>query len=63
MEVLVGFLQATARKLGIAGELVSFMWSNKRWWLVPMMIMLLAFGVILIWAQSSAVVPFIYTLF
>ena len=50
-------------RLGIAGELLSFLWQQKMWWLIPMVIVLLAFGGLLVTAQSSALGPFIYTLF
>ena len=50
-------------RLGIAGELLSFLWQRKLWWLVPMVLVLLAFGGLMITAQSSALGPFIYTLF
>ena len=56
-------IQTTRRCLGIVGELLSFYWGNKRWWMLPIVIVLLVFGVLLILAQSSAVAPFIYTLF
>jgi len=59
----VGFLQVAARRFGIAGELFSFFWGNKRWWLLPMVGVLFLFGALLILAQSSAIAPFIYTLF
>ena len=57
------FLRVASRRLGIAGELLSFFWSNKRWWLLPMIGVLFLFGALLILAQSSAIAPFIYTLF
>jgi hypothetical protein len=57
------FLLIAARRLSIAGQLLSFLWGNKRWWLAPMILVLLTFGVLLILAQSSAIAPFIYTLF
>ncbi len=50
-------------RLGIAGELLSFLWQQRMWWLIPMVIMLLAVGGLLVTAQSSALGPFIYTLF
>jgi len=59
----MGFLQIAQRRFGIAGELVSFFWSNKRWWMVPIIIVLLLAGVLLVFAQSSVIAPFIYTLF
>ncbi len=57
------FLQVARRRLGTAGELMSFLLSNKRWWMVPMVAVLFLFGVLFILAQSSAIAPFIYTLF
>jgi hypothetical protein len=59
----MGFLSQSKRRLGIAGELLQFLMQNKRWWLVPMMAVLLVFAVIMVIAQSSAIAPFIYTLF
>jgi hypothetical protein len=50
-------------RFGIAGELLAFLWERKLWWLLPMVIVLLAFGGLLVTAQSSALGPFIYTLF
>jgi Family of unknown function (DUF5989) len=47
----------------VGGELLSFFWVNKRWWLLPMLVLLSLFGVLIILAQSSAIAPFIYTLF
>ena len=55
----VGFLA----KLGIIGELLRFLWGRKLWWLIPMIVVLLLLMVLLIFAQGSAVAPFIYTLF
>lgn len=45
------------------GELLQFFWMNKWWWLTPMILVLLLFGGMVIFAQSSAIAPFIYTLF
>ncbi len=59
----MSFLTNTARKFGVAGELVSFFWSNKRWWLLPMVLTLFLLGALIVLAQSSAIAPFIYTLF
>jgi len=52
-----------ASRFGIVGELLSFFWSKKRWWLVPMLVSLFLITVLIVVAQSSAVAPFIYTLF
>jgi hypothetical protein len=50
-------------RLGIMGELLTFLWKRKLWWLIPMVLVLLLFGVLLIFAQTSSIAPFIYTLF
>jgi hypothetical protein len=59
----MGFISVTRRRFGIAGELLSYLMRNKRWWLLPIVIMLLLMGVLIILGQSSAIAPFIYTLF
>jgi len=56
-------LRAARRRAGIIGELFRFLWERKLWWLIPMVSVLLLLGVILIFAQSSAVAPFIYVVF
>ncbi|MBI4488748.1 MAG: hypothetical protein HY694_06650 [Deltaproteobacteria bacterium] len=50
-------------RLGIAGEFISFLWARKLWWLIPMVLVLLAFGVFIVVGQSSGIAPVIYTLF
>ena len=52
-----------AARMGIVGELLSFLWQRKLWWLIPMILVIVLFGVLLVFAQGSAVAPFIYTLF
>ena len=49
--------------LGIVGEFLKFLWSRKLWWLTPMIVILLIFGFLLIFAAQSGIGPFIYTLF
>jgi hypothetical protein len=60
---VMSFIRVVVRRFGIAGELLSFFANNKRWWLLPMIIVVLLVGVMMILAQSSAIAPFIYTLF
>ena len=50
-------------RMGTMGELLMFLWQRKLWWMVPMVITLLLFGLLLMFAHGSAVAPFIYTLF
>jgi len=54
---------SVAVRLGILGELLAFLWQRKLWWLIPMIVVIVLVGVLLIFAQGSAVAPFIYTLF
>jgi uncharacterized protein DUF5989 len=44
-------------------EFWAFLRTRKKYWLLPVLLMMLLFGVLLVMAQSSAVAPFIYTLF
>ena len=44
-------------------EVWQFLGEQKKYWLVPIVIVLALFGLLLIVAQGSAVAPFIYTLF
>ena len=46
-----------------ANELLQYFLHHKWWWLTPMVFMLLLFGALIIFTQSSAIAPFIYTLF
>jgi hypothetical protein len=59
----VGLLRGAGQRVGIAAELISFFWNHKRWWAVPILITLFLLGMLLVLAQSSAIAPFIYTLF
>jgi hypothetical protein len=55
--------EGVRQRFGIAGELMGFLWQRKLWWLIPMVLVLLVFGGLMVTAQSSALGPFIYTLF
>lgn len=59
----MGFLKNMSQRMGVMGELLQFFLENKWWWLTPMILVLLIFGLLIVFAQSSAVAPFIYTLF
>ena len=45
------------------GELWDFMKTRKKFWLLPIVLVTLLVGGLLIFAQASAMAPFIYTLF
>ena len=47
----------------VLGEFVQFLREEKKYWLLPIVIVLVLFGLLIVFAQSSALAPFIYTLF
>jgi hypothetical protein len=44
-------------------ELWSFLKIRKKYWLIPIMIMMALFGGLIVLSQGSAIAPFIYTIF
>ena len=44
-------------------DLAGFFQARKKYWLVPIVVALLAFGVLIVLTSGSAIAPFIYTLF
>ena len=44
-------------------ELWAFMRARKKFWLLPILIMMALLGALIVFAEGSAVAPFIYTLF
>jgi len=57
------FLQDIREKLSIFGELWAFMRVRKKWWLGPIIFVLLILGMLVVLTEGSALAPFIYTLF
>lgn len=53
---------AVTGRVGVMGELMSFLWQRKLYWLLPMVIVLAVFALIVIAGGSSVLAPFIYTL-
>ena len=51
------------RRINITSQIISFLWERKLWWMIPIVLVLVLFGLLLFFTQSSAVAPFIYTLF
>ena len=59
----VGLGEKVGDRAGIVGELFAFLWARKLWWMVPMMLVLVVFGILMLMASSSPAGAFIYTLF
>jgi len=47
----------------VVRELWAFMRVRKKWWLVPIIVIMLLLGSLLVFAQGSVLAPFIYTIF
>jgi hypothetical protein len=50
-------------KLGILKEFWDFLKVRKKWWLTPIVIVLVLLGALIVFSQGSSLSPFIYTLF
>ena len=50
-------------RLALVGEFWMFLKQNKKWWLVPIVIVLVGLGGLIALAGGSALAPFVYTLF
>ncbi len=51
------------RRTGLLGELWLFLKVRKKWWLVPLILLMVMIGGLLVFAQGSVLAPFIYTIF
>ncbi len=58
-----GYLSDFFVRLGVLGEMLQFMWQRKLYWLLPMIITLILFGVIIAIGSATPLGPAIYTLF
>lgn len=48
---------------GLVSELWAYMRVRKKWWLLPIIVVMVMVGALLVFAQGSALAPFIYTIF
>jgi hypothetical protein len=56
-------IQFMGARVGIAGELIGFLWQQKMWWMIPVVSILLLFGLLIGFGTASGLGPFVYTLF
>jgi hypothetical protein len=47
----------------LVSEFWQFLRVRKKWWLLPIMVVMVMVGALLVFAQGSALAPFIYTIF
>jgi hypothetical protein len=50
-------------KTSLAREFWEYLKTRKKWWLLPVIVVLVLIGFLLVFAQGSALAPFIYTVF
>jgi len=50
-------------RTSLVGEFWAFLQERKKWWLLPIIIVMVLIGALLVFAQGSALAPFIYTIF
>lgn len=59
-EIGVSFIMA---RQSLAKEFLGFIWQEKKWWMIPLVAILLLVGALMIFASGSPLAPFIYPLF
>lgn len=52
-----------AGKRGVLAELMLFLKARKKWWMLPILVILVLVSALLVFAQTSVFAPFIYTIF
>ena len=62
MNAVTRFFRNTFARIGIAGNLLGFFWLRKTYWMVPLVAVLLVLGILVIFAQSSAISALLYTI-
>jgi predicted membrane metal-binding protein len=59
----MGIVTDAARRLGVVNGLFAFLWRKRLWWMIPILLAVLAVAFIVTMAGHPAAAPFIYTLF
>ena len=49
--------------MSLIKEFFQFAWQEKKYWIIPMVLVFVILGILIFFFQSAAVVPFVYTLF
>lgn len=58
----MGIISSTKYKMQTAGELFGF-FGKRRWWILPIVVIVVVLGVVLIVGEATSLAPFIYTMF
>jgi len=63
LKINLGVIRKKMSKLSIFTEFIAFIKENKKWYLYPIIIVLVLFGALIILAEGSTIAPFIYAVF
>lgn len=55
-------LKNLTRKSSVMRQLFVFLWQNKMWWMIPILLVMILLSA-MIWLTQTAAIPYIYTLF
>ncbi|MGA8150831.1 MAG: DUF5989 family protein [Terriglobales bacterium] len=58
----MGVISSTKNRFQTAGELFGF-FGKRRWWILPIVVIVVVLGVVLIVGEATSLAPFIYTMF
>jgi hypothetical protein len=58
----MSYLVKITQRSSTMGELFSFLWQRKLWWLLPLVVFLMLMGILFALAQMSSVAPWMYPL-
>ena len=59
----MGRIKDAVRRMGVVGELLSFLWRERLWWMIPILIALILVALLVVLSSNPAVAPFVYVLF
>ena len=59
----MGRIRDAVRRMGVVGELLTFLWRERLWWMIPILIALILVALLVVLGSSPAVAPFVYVLF
>jgi hypothetical protein len=59
----MGRVRDAVRRLGVVGGLFRFLWRERLWWMIPLLLVLAGVAALIILGSNPAVAPFVYTLF
>ena len=59
----MGIVKNATRRLGVVNKLFAFLWEQRLWWMIPILLAVVCVALIVALASHPAAAPFIYTLF